>query len=205
MKLVIQFYADVTEITTNALLDFINGNVFAAKKSGQKIEELIIQVASYGGLADRGILVYNTLRQLGIPIKTIGMSNVDSAAISIFCAGDKRYAMRSCRFLIHESRIPSASELDDSRLDELSKLNRILNSESARIVAKTCSNKKAKIQGIRQLMRKSIVWDATEAKRTSLIHDMADGKIFYDINAEDIKLRFITNPQSEGLMSQSKK
>ena len=84
MKLVVQFYADVTEQATDSMLQYINQQIFDARKNNRNIDELIIKIASYGGSADRGILVYNTLRQLGIPITTIGMSNVDSAAISIF-------------------------------------------------------------------------------------------------------------------------
>lgn len=74
MKLIIQFYADVTEQTTDNMLKYINEQIFSAHKNSKTIDELIIQIASYGGSADRGILVYNTLRQLGIPITTIGMS-----------------------------------------------------------------------------------------------------------------------------------
>lgn len=195
MKLVIQFYADVSESSTNLMLDWINQRIFDAKKNGSSIDELIIQIASYGGSADRGILVYNTLRKLKIPITTVGMSNVDSAAISIFCAGDKRYAMHSCRFLIHETTLPVATDLDDSKLNEMIQVGKIINSESARIVAKTCANKRAKIQAIRQNMRKSIVWDTAQAKKKGLVQDFADEKSFYDINLEDIKMYFIPNPQ----------
>lgn len=204
MKLVIQFYASVSEGTTNSLLSWINEQVFSAHNNGETIDEIIIQIASYGGSADRGILVYNTLRQIGIPIKTIGMSNVDSAAISIFCAGDKRLAMRSCRFLIHESRFPMAVDLDDAKLAEISKMNKIINTESARIVAKTCKGK-IKIQGIRQNMRKSAVWDAEEAKKKNLVLDFADGEILYDIKNETVRLTFITDPPPATDGSQAKR
>lgn len=211
MKLIIQFYADVSEQTTDNMLNYINEQIFDAQKNKKSIEELIIQIASYGGSADRGILVYNTLHQLGLSITTIGMSNVDSAAISIFCAGNKRYAMRSCRFLIHEAQIPMATGLDNSKLDELIKTNKIINTESAKIVAKTCKsestrkNKSSTSQSIRQRMRKSIVWDATEAKNIHLIQDFADGKKFYDINSEEVRMYFITNSQNEAGSQQVKK
>lgn len=204
MKLVVQFYADVNEKSTNDLLNWVNEEIFNARKANDTIEGLFIQIASYGGSADRGILVYNTLRHLGIPITTIGMSNVDSAAISIFCAGNKRFAMRSCRFLIHEASIPIATNLDTANLHEMSEVNQIINTESARIVAKTCAHKSAKMQSIRQLMRQSIVWNATIAKKKRLIQDFADTKVFFDVNADQIKMYFISNPQ-EGLSSQQTK
>ena len=212
MKLVIQFYADVTEQTTDDMLNYINGQIFDAKKNNKNIDELIIQIASYGGSADRGILVYNTLRQLGIPITTIGMSNVDSAAISIFCAGEKRFAMRSCRFLIHEAQIPIATGLNGAKLTEMTKTNKIINTESARIVAKTCVKKgkgrkvKAETtQSIRNRMKNSIVWDATESKRNHLVQEFADGKKFFDINSEEINMIFIHNPQESATTQQIKK
>jgi len=212
MKLVIQFYADVTEQTTDNMLNYINGQIFLAKNNNKNIEELIIQIASYGGSADRGILVYNTLRQLGIPITTIGMSNVDSAAISIFCAGEKRFAMRSCRFLIHEAQIPMATGLDGAKLAEMTKTNRIINTESAKIVAKTCikrgKGRKVKAettQSIRNRMKNSIVWDATEAKANHLVQDFADGKKLFDIKVEEINMIFINNPQETATTQQIKK
>lgn len=212
MKLVIQFYADVTEQTTDNMLNYINKQIFNARKSNKYIDELIIQIASYGGSADRGILVYNTLRQLSIPITTIGMSNVDSAAISIFCAGEKRFAMRSCRFLIHEAQIPIATGLNGAKLAEMAKTNKIINTESAKIVAKTCIKKgkgrkvKAETtQSIRNRMKNSIVWDATEAKTNHLVQEFADGKKFFDINSEEISMIFINNPQESTVTQQIKK
>lgn len=212
MKLVIQFYADVTGETTDNMLNYINEQIFDAKKNKQVIDELIIQIASYGGSSDRGILVYNTLRQLAVPITTVGMSNVDSAAISIFCAGEKRYAMRSCRFLIHEAQISAATGLDGAKLAELTKTNKIINTESARIVAKTCVKKgkgrkvKAETtQSIRNRMKNSIVWDANEAKTNHLVQDFADDKKLYDINAEEVNMYFITNTQEPSTTQQTKK
>ncbi len=212
MKIVIQFYADVTEQTTDNMLKYINKQIFDAKRNNKSIDELIIQIASYGGSADRGILVYNTLRQLNIPITTIGMSNVDSAAISIFCAGEKRFAMRSCRFLIHEAQIPVAMGLDGAKLAEMTKTNKIINTESAKIVAKTCVKKgrgrkmKAETtQSIRNRMKNSIVWDAAEAKRNHLVQDFADGKKVFDIKTEEISMIFINNPQDPVTSQQVKK
>lgn len=212
MKIVIQFYADVTEQSTDRMLNYINEQIFNASKNKKSIDELVIQIASYGGSADRGILVYNTLCQLSIPITTIGMSNVDSAAISIFCAGEKRFAMRSCRFLIHEAKVPVATELDVAKLAEMTKTNKIINTESAKIVAKTCIKKgkgrkvKAETtQSIRNRMKNSIVWDATEAKRNHLVQDFADGKKIFDIKSEEINMIFINNPQDATTTQQIKK
>jgi len=194
------------------MLSYINEQIFSAKKSGKSIDELIIQIASYGGSSDRGILDYNTLGQLGIPITTVGMSNVDSAAISIFCAGEKRYAMRSCRFLIHEAQVPVATGLDGAKLAELTKTNKIINTESAKIVAKTCTKKgkgrkvKAETtQSIRNRMKNSIVWDANEAKKNHLVQDFADGKKIYDISTEAVNMYFINNAQEPSTTQQTKK
>jgi len=120
--------------------------------------------------------------------------------------------MRSCRFLIHEAQIPVATGLDAAKLAEMAKTNRIINTESAKIVAKTCVRKgrgrpvkAATTQSIRNRMRKSIVWDANEAKRNHLVQDFADGKAFFDIRVEDVRMILINNPQESPATQQIKK
>ena len=79
-------------------------------------------------------------------------------------------------------------------------------------MARTCKKvgkgrkvKSSSIQAIRQGMRKSIVWDAVEAKRNHLVQDFADGKKFYDVNSEQISMYFITNPPEPATGQQTKK
>jgi ATP-dependent protease ClpP protease subunit len=101
MKLLINFYANVSEGSINDLIKFVT--IKLAQQNPEKpIDEIIIQISSSGGSSDHGLLAYNFLKQISIPKTTIGMGNVDSAAVMIFSAGQKRLSATSCRFVLHE-------------------------------------------------------------------------------------------------------
>src|SRR3989338_3075502 len=102
MKALINLYAGVSEKTVNDLINFVTQQI-AIQTVENPLDEIIIQISSSGGSSDHGLLAYNYLRQLSIKKTVIGMGNVDSAAVMIFCAGDQRLAMQSCRFTLHEA------------------------------------------------------------------------------------------------------
>src|SRR3989338_1039698 len=121
MKALINLYAGVSEKTVNDLINFVTQQI-AIQTVENPYDELIIQISSSGGSSDHGLLAYNFLKQIGIKKTTIGMGNVDSAAVMLFCAGDKRIAMPSCRFVLHEARATINGEFNGTKLKEISKL-----------------------------------------------------------------------------------
>lgn len=86
------------DITVNNSIQFITQITSDQSQKGLPVEEIVIQISSSEGSSDHGLLAYNFLKQTGIKITTIGMGNVDSAAVVLYCAGTNRISVPSCRF-----------------------------------------------------------------------------------------------------------
>lgn len=60
-----------------------------------------VHINSEGGVVDTGFDIYNYLRSLNVPIKTVGSGLVASIATVIFMAGDTRILREGTQFMIH--------------------------------------------------------------------------------------------------------
>ncbi len=141
MKLLINFYANVTEKSINDLIVFLTQSL-ANQNPQQPYDELIIQISSSGGSSDHGLLAFNFLKQIQIPKTTIGMGNVDSAAIMLFCAGEKRLAMPSCRFVLHQALMSINGQFNAKKLTELGNMTKRITDDYASVIHKTTNKKK---------------------------------------------------------------
>lgn len=84
--------ADIEQSTS--LVDVIS-QVKAIKSGG----EIVVYINSPGGYVDEGFAIYDYLRNLGRPIKTIAIEQCASIASVVFLAGDVRIA--NCDIMIH--------------------------------------------------------------------------------------------------------
>lgn len=117
MKVLINFYANVSEKTVNDMIMFLTQQIAT---NWSTIEEIIIQISSSWWSSDHWLLAYNFLKQINIPKTVIWMWNVDSAAVMIFSAWDKRLSMPSCRFLLHEARATMINwDFNSTKLSEI--------------------------------------------------------------------------------------
>lgn len=60
-----------------------------------------VHINSEGGVVDTGFDIYNYLKNLGLPIKTIGSGLVASIATVIFMAGNERILRNGTQFMVH--------------------------------------------------------------------------------------------------------
>lgn len=65
-------------------------------------DELQINISSSGGRVNAARFAVNALRALPIKIVTVAMSDVNSAAVALFCAGDERYAAPGSSIFLHQ-------------------------------------------------------------------------------------------------------
>lgn len=95
-KHIIHFYDDINcksfQALHTALLQIIAEN---------SNSEIIILLSSKGGSLDAGFDAYNFIRNLPIPITCINMGTVESAAVIVFLAAERRFALKDSRFLLH--------------------------------------------------------------------------------------------------------
>ncbi|HRH26337.1 MAG TPA: ATP-dependent Clp protease proteolytic subunit [Candidatus Paceibacterota bacterium] len=79
------------------LITWASEQVYAKQAS-----QLTVFISSTGGDVDSAIRMYAYLKALPIEVNTIGFTQIDSAANTIFLAGKKRSALQGCRFFLHE-------------------------------------------------------------------------------------------------------
>ena len=192
MKILINFYANVSEHSANSLINYITQQI-ASQKTENLIDEIVIQVASSGGSSDHGLLIFNYLRQLSIPITTIGMGNVDSAAVMIFCAGKKRIAMKSCRILLHEALTNIQGSFNAVKLHEIAYMNERITHDYSSVIADVTDKDIAEFV---EQVREGKVLSSVEAKNFDLVTDISDAP--YLSNLDNLQILMINNPPVAG-------
>ncbi len=88
--------------------------IYLAREDPDK--EITVWVDSPGGSVASGLAVYDVMRLISCPIRTVCMGTAASMAAVLFAAGNTRLMMPHSRVMIHDPRIPStggtALELD---------------------------------------------------------------------------------------------
>lgn len=191
MKLLINFYSGVAEESVNAIINFTTQQILTSNQNPEnKLDEIIIQVSSGGGSSDHGLLAYNFLTQLSIPKTTIGMGNVDSAAVMIFSAGDKRIAMPSCRFLLHESLTTiSNGTFNATKLHEIANLNERITTDYCKVVSKITGQK---LSSVMKKVQEGQVMDSEKAKKYGLVTAIQEEPYLKDMN--NLNILMVNNP-----------
>ena len=188
MKALINFYAGVSEQSVNNLINFITQQI-AGQQENNPLDEIIIQISSSGGSSDHGMLAYNYLCQLSIPKTTIGMGNVDSAAVMIFCAGEKRLAMQSCRLTLHEALTRVDGTFNGTKLHEIANLNERITKDYCKVIS---SVTRKELDTVYEDVQKGHVMSSEESKDYGLITDIQDTPYLTDLN--NLQIMMINNP-----------
>jgi ATP-dependent protease ClpP protease subunit len=74
---------------------------WVVQAESQNSSELFIQISSPGGKLEAAFGIYDCLRSSSIPVTTLNMGNVESAAVLIYLAGDKRLVTPTGLFMVH--------------------------------------------------------------------------------------------------------
>lgn len=86
-----------------------------------KPETLYLSISSPGGEVAAGIALHNFLRALPVRVVTHNIGSVDSIAVVIFLAGERRFANHAATFLFHgvQLAVPQATQLSVFQMREL--------------------------------------------------------------------------------------
>ncbi|SDN62898.1 ATP-dependent Clp protease proteolytic subunit [Bacillus sp. OK048] len=98
--LVVEYFSKIEDTLINQVILEIE------KAAVNGFERVVLLIASTGGDTDAGIKGYNYLKSMidKIQIITFNVGFVESAAISLYCGGEERYAVPTSHFLIHQAR-----------------------------------------------------------------------------------------------------
>lgn len=185
-KVVIKFFAPVTEVTVNALLSTVD------KKLREGIEEFKILISSPGGSVFHGLSAYNYLKGIPAKIITHNFGSVDSIGIVIFCAGDKKMSVPQARFLLHSVRGNFKNEsLEEKQIEERLKGIRIDIENIAKVISENTRKNKEEIINA---MTERTTLNPEEAKEWGLVDEIETA--LYEKGSEVISIQFQTVPSS---------
>lgn len=138
-------------------------------RTGKKI--ITVLISSPGGQVSAGINIYNFLRGIPAEIITHNFGQSDSIAVTIFCAGSKRYCTPDSRFLVHGIGFDATQ---GQRFDEHLLAERLEGLKNDRItISKIISeNSKRTSKEIEEDMFKGVVWTPEQAIDYGLVHEI---------------------------------
>lgn len=129
-----------------------------------KDENIIIRINSNGGNVDDGIAMYNLLQSYRGSVTTIVDGKCNSAAILVFCAGDKRYMNLGTTMFLHKVSLDSiyGANADDLRkhADTVEKFEQIILSIYMRAIGKSDDDT---LQKLKDMMNNETLLTAEEA------------------------------------------
>ncbi len=98
------FIEEVNRESANALITYLLG-----LEAEDDEAEITICINSPGGEVDSGLAVYDVIRSLACPVRTICTGTAASMASIIFLAGDKREMLPHTKLMIHDPLISGIS------------------------------------------------------------------------------------------------
>jgi ATP-dependent Clp protease protease subunit len=102
---------------------------------------ITVVVNSPGGSADSGFAIYDAMRFVSCPIRTIVMGLCASAGVMIYLGGDKgqRFCTPSARFLLHQPSMRAMGQASDLEIisTEIDRLKLLYNTIVAENTGKT--------------------------------------------------------------------
>lgn len=130
-------------------------------------EKLItVIVNSPGGSADSGFAIYDALRFVSCPIRTIVMGMCASAGVMIYLGGDKgqRFATPSSRFLLHQPSMRAMGQASDLEIisTEIDRIKLLYNT----IVADATGRK---VEDVEKDVNRDFWLSAENAKKYGLV------------------------------------
>jgi len=180
-RVVINFLAAINDNTINALLR----TVAEQAKTAQSIRILI---SSGGGDTSSAFTAYNILRNLPVEIETFNNGRVDSAAILLYAAGDRRYSLPGpgTRFLIHGNRLTARQNTQmnlgtlESNVDRIKSVDQMI----AQVLTSIAPAKAAEIQNA---ISTQTILTPEEALEWGIVHEIKSnviepGAVFVAIN-----------------------
>lgn len=144
--------------------------------------ELQLRVNSRGGIVDEGIAIYNRLREWkGRTVAIVDGSAASIASVLIMGADEVRMP-KSAEILIHEAHAVAYGHAEDMR-----ELANRLDGASNRIAEIYAAKTGKSADEMRGYMRKTTVFNGTQAKEIGLIDVITDETPLYNLSPEDIE------------------
>ena len=177
---VIKFFAPVTDVTINALMNAID------QKMKEGVTEFTLLISSPGGNVFHGLSAYNYLKGLPVTITTHNFGSVDSIGVVLFCGGSKRLSVPQARFLLHGVSASFQNvRLEEKQLEERLKGLQIDIENIAKVIA---ANTGKSVQDVTSSMLERITLNPDEAKEWGLVHEIKSE--LFEAGSEVISIQY---------------
>lgn len=153
--------------TAHQLITYINGQIYRTD-----IKKIKLLISSSGGDVDSAIRIYSFLKALSIDIETIAFSQIDSAANIIYATGNKRIAIKDCRFFLHEGTFTTGTQTTTlHNHEETLLIFKELFKKHINILSNETGKKE---EEIKKLLQESTILTAEKAKELGLVHEILE-------------------------------
>lgn len=154
--------------------DLIAGTInwLSDKVYSGTVTKLKFFLSSTGGDTDSAIRLYDYLKASPFEVEMFGFGQIDSAANMIFLSGVKRFAVKGCRFLLHEGTFTIGNPVSALHVhEETLRLLNTIHSRHVEIIAQEIGKKKKEIMAI---LRQGEIFDTEKAKKFGLVHEIIE-------------------------------
>lgn len=91
----------ITEVISNTTVNRVLQEIIT-KKDNDKKKDIMVYIDSQGGGLESGYALYEILKLSGRKIITYAINECFSCAVTVFLAGEERYATNYSNFMVHE-------------------------------------------------------------------------------------------------------
>lgn len=169
---IINFVADVDDETMADLAVSAQNAVIGGA------DRIRINISSQGGSVYAMQFAVNVLRNLGVPVETVAMSHIASAAVALYCAGEDRYMADGSTLYLHQQR--SFAEIQDKTAAAMVRSHR-LSSHWYEDLVRACTDADAD-RALLDYSARDVVIDKKQATElgmvTAAMKDMPKGKVW---------------------------
>lgn len=167
-QIAIEFFSGINRNSVGNLLSQLN------KLPADECDVLLL-IGSSGGANEWARAAFSALANLpsSVHLTTCGCGTVDSSAVTIYCAGQRRLCLPHTRFQLHQATWKINELVDLRRAQEIGDILRSDDESHATVISGAIQSP---FQEIHDLIQQGVVWDAEEAKRRGLVHDITDSK-----------------------------
>ena len=95
----------ITDVISNATVNRVLQEIIQKKETKDTKEDkkkIVVYINSQGGDVESGYALYEIFKLSGLKIITYAINEVFSSAITVYLAGDERYATNYSNFMVHE-------------------------------------------------------------------------------------------------------
>lgn len=135
--------------------------------------EITLYIDSNGGNVISGLSLYDVLKSLSVPLKTVCIGNAASMAGILFLAGDKRVMLPHSRLMLHDPSY-SHSNIDGLKAHEIKEMVTDLDKVGEELVKIISDVTGHSVEEIREVTRKDSYYSAEEALSFNLATEITN-------------------------------